>query len=116
MKLQDILPVLASIVIIILVAVIEKQSKFAAAITAVMPIGATLALWIVYASNEGDRQTMDHFGQGLLIGILPTLGFLIVTWLAARAGWKLAPILLTGYAVWGIGVGLTFLVRKLVGV
>ena len=101
--------------IIILVALIEKQSKFAAAITAVMPIGATLALWIVYASNQGDRQTMDQFGQGLLIGILPTFGFLIVTWLAARAGWKLVPILLTGYAVWGVGVGITFLVRKLVG-
>jgi len=115
-KLQAILPVLASIVIIILVAVVEKQSKFAAAITAVMPIGATLALWIVYASNEGDPQTMDKFGQGLLLGILPTIGFLIVTWLAARAGLKLVPMLLIGYSVWGIGVGLTFLVRRLVGV
>ena len=80
-----------------------------------MPIGATLALWIVYSSNEGDPQTMDQFSQGLLIGILPTLGFLIVTWLAARAGWKLIPILFLGYAVWGIGVGLTFLTRKLLG-
>jgi hypothetical protein len=115
-KLQDILPVLASIIIIILVAVIEKQSKFAAAITAVMPIGATLALWIVYSSNEGDLPTMDKFGQGLLIGILPTLGFLIVTWLAVRAGLKLMPVLLIGYAVWGFGVGLTFLVRRLVGI
>ena len=116
MKLQDILPVLASIAIIILVAVVEKQNKFAAAITAVMPIGATLALWIVYSSNEGDPQTMDQFGQGLLIGILPTIGFLIVTWLAARAGLKLVPMLLIGYSVWGLGVGLTFLVRRFVGV
>jgi len=114
-KLQDILPVLASIVIIILVAVIEKQSKFAAAITAVMPIGATLALWIVYSSNEGDPQMMDQFSQGLLIGILPTLGFLIITWLTARAGLKLIPILLIGYSVWGVGVGLTFLVRRWLG-
>lgn len=116
MKFSDILPVLASIVIIILVAVIEKHSKFAAAITAVMPIGATLAIWIVYSSNKGDPQTMDQFGQGLLIGILPTIGFIIVTWLAARAGLKLVPVLLIGYSVWGIGVGLTFLVRRLVGV
>jgi hypothetical protein len=115
-KSQDILPVLASIAIIILIAVIEKQSKFAAAITAVMPIGSTLALWIVYASNEGDKRTMDLFGQGLLIGLLPTVGFLIVTWLALRAGMKLGPVLLMGYAVWGVGVGLTFLVRRLVGV
>jgi len=102
--------------IILLDAIVEKQSKFAAAITAVMPIGATLALWIVYAANDGDSQTMVQFSQGLLVGILPTIGFLIVTWLAARAGLKLVPMLLIGYSVWGIGVGLTFLVRKLVGV
>ena len=59
---------------------------------------------------------MDQFGQGLLIGILPTLGFLIVTWLVARAGMKLVPMLLIGYSVWGIGVGLTFLIRKVIGV
>ena len=59
MKTQDILPVLLSIVVIILVAVLEKQSKFAAAITATMPIGATLALWIVYSANDGDRGTME---------------------------------------------------------
>ena len=102
-------------VIIILVAIVEKQSKFAAAITAVMSIGATLALWIVYSANDGDRQIMVDFGQGLLLGILPTLGFLIVTWLASRAGLKLLPILLIGYAVGGVGVGLTFLVKRLAG-
>ena len=82
---------------------------------AVRPIGATLALWIVYSANDGDRHTMADFSQGLLLGILPTIGFLIVTWLAARAGLKLASILLVGYAVWGIGVGLMFVVRKLMG-
>ena len=81
-----------------------------------MPIGATLALWIVYAANDGDRQTMVHFGQGLLLGIVPTLGFLIVTWLASRAGFKLTQMLLIGYAVWGVGVGATFLLRRVLGV
>lgn len=83
--------------------------------TAVMPIGATLALWIVYSANHGDRQIMADFSQGLFLGILPTIGFLVVTWLAARAGLKLGPILLAGYGVWGIGVGLLFLVKKLIG-
>jgi hypothetical protein len=41
MKSQDIIPVVLSIAVIVLVAVIEKQNKFAAAITATMPIGAT---------------------------------------------------------------------------
>ena len=116
LKIQDIFPVLASMVIIILVAIIERQSRFAAAITAVMPIGATLALWIVYAANNGDRHIMTDFSQGLLLGILPTIGFLIVAWLAARAGLKLFPMLMAGYGVWGIGVGLMFLVKKLMGI
>ncbi len=65
MKSQDILPILLSIAVIILVAVLEKQSKFAAAITATMPIGATLAIWIVYSANSGDQQTMkDGFADG----------------------------------------------------
>ncbi|HUV27219.1 MAG: hypothetical protein WA997_02675 [Anaerolineales bacterium] len=44
MKTQNILPVLLSILVIIVVAVLEKLSKFAAAISATMPIGATLAI------------------------------------------------------------------------
>ena len=74
MKTQDILPVLLSIIVIILVAVIEKQSKLAAAITATMPIGATLALWIVYSSNEGERKTMEQFSTGILVGIIISSG------------------------------------------
>ena len=116
MKIQNILPVVASIAIIILVAIIEKQSKFVAAITVVMPIAAPLSLWIVYAANDGDRQVMIDFSQGMLIGILPTLGFLLAAWLGSRAGLKLIPMILMGYSVWGVGVGLTFLVKKALGV
>ena len=63
LKTQDILPVLISIIVIILVALVEKQSKLAAAITATMPIGATLALWIVYSANDGEQKTMEQFRQ-----------------------------------------------------
>jgi K+ transporter len=74
LKTQDILPALLSIIVIILVAVFEKQSKLAAAITATMPIGATLALWIVYSANEGERKTMEQFSIGLLVGIIISSG------------------------------------------
>lgn len=116
MKTQDILPVLLSIVVIILVAVLEKQSKFAAAITATMPIGATLALWIVYAANSGDQETMKDFSAGLLFGIIPTIGFLFAAWFASRAGLKLAPLLLVGYIVWGVLLGAIVMLRRVIGV
>lgn len=116
MKTQDILPVVLSIVVIILVAVIEKQSKLAAAVTATMPIGATLALWIVYASNDGEQKTMEQFSTGLFIGIIPSIAFLIAAWFSARAGLKLGPMLLVGYIVWGVVLGLVLLLRRILGV
>lgn len=115
MKTQDILPVLVSILVIIAVAVLEKQSKLFAAITATMPIGATLGLWIVYAANQGERVAVGQFSRGMLLGILPSVAFLISVWLAARAGLKLVPMLLAGYATWGSGVVLLVAFRRLLG-
>jgi len=116
LKTQDILPILLSIVVIILVAVLEKQSKFAAAITATMPIGATLAIWIVYAANSGDRETMKDFSASLLMGIVPTIGFLIAAWLSSRSGLKLVPMLLVGYIAWSLLLGAVIMLRRLIGV
>ena len=115
MKTQDILPVLLSIVVIIMVAVLEKQSKFAAAITATMPIGATLATWIVYSANKGDQATMKDFTAGLLMGIIPTIGFLFAAWLSSRAGLRLVPLLVVGYIVWGAMLGVLILIRRSMG-
>ena len=116
MKSQDILPVLLSILVIILVAVLEKQSKLFAALTATMPLAAPLALWIVYSSNVGDKTAISQFSLHLLLGLLPTLAFLITVWLAARAGLKLVPMILMGYGVWAIGASLLYLLRNILGV
>jgi hypothetical protein len=115
MRTQDVLPVVASVIIIILIAVIEKQSKTIAAITAVMPLTAPLALWIVYSSSAGEKMAMSEFTTGLVIGLIPTLGFAVAVWLAARAGMKLGPMILTGYGTWAIGTGLLYLLKKFLG-
>ena len=113
MRTQDILPVVISVMVIILIAVIEKQSKTIAAITAVMPLTAPLALWIVYSSSGGEQAAMSEFTLGLILGLLPTLGFAVAAWLAVRSGWKLGPVLLVGYGAWGIGTLLIALLRNL---
>ncbi|RME88396.1 MAG: hypothetical protein D6770_07080 [Anaerolineae bacterium] len=115
MKSQDVVPVIASIVIIVLVAILEKQSKLFAAIAAVMPLTAPLALWIVYASSGGRQEAMIQFTLSLALGLVPTLAFLIAVHFAARAGMKLIPMLLTGYAVWGVGVGILLALRRILG-
>ena len=116
MKSQEVVPVLLSITVIVLVAVLEKQSKFFAALTATMPLGAPLALWIVYASNAGDRTAMSQFSSSLLLGLLPTIGFLITVWICAQAGMKLVPMILTGYGVWALGAAILYLLRNTLGI
>jgi hypothetical protein len=109
MKTQDVLPVVLSILVIILVAVLEKQSKLFAALTATMPLAAPLALWIVYSSSAGDKEAVANFSLSMFLGFLPTLAFIITVWLAARAG------ILTGYGVWAAGAGILYLLRNLFG-
>jgi hypothetical protein len=116
MKTQDILPVVLSVVVIILVAVLEKQSKLFAALTATMPLTTPLALWIVYSASAGEKSVVSQFSFSLLLGLLPTLAFLIAVWLAARAGMKLVPIILTGYGVWAIGAALLYMMRDTLGI
>ncbi|GAB4422121.1 MAG: hypothetical protein Kow002_11380 [Anaerolineales bacterium] len=115
MKTQDILPVILSILVIILVAVLEKQSKLFAAITATMPLAAPLALWIVYSSSGGDKEAVSSFTLSMFLGFLPTLAFIVAVWLAARAGLKLLPMIGIGYGVWAIGAFILYLFRNLLG-
>jgi hypothetical protein len=113
MKTQDVLPVVISVLVIVFIAVLEKQNKTIAAITAVMPLTAPLALWIVYSSSGGEQAAMNEFTMGLILGLLPTLGFAIAAWMAVRGGMKLVPVLLAGYSVWGIGTLLIAFLRNL---
>jgi hypothetical protein len=101
MRWNEILPVVLSMVVVVLVAVLEKQSKFFAAIAATVPLTIPLALWIVYSSSQGERGAVEQFSQSLALGMVPTVAFTIALWLGAKAGLKLVPLILTGYAAWG---------------
>jgi hypothetical protein len=116
MKSQTVLPVILSILIILLVAVLERHSRWIAAITATMPLGAPLALWIVYASARGETGEVSSFSQNLFLGILPTMGFLFCAWMTARAGWRLGPILVTSYTAWGAGLLLLMVIKQFFGI
>ena len=115
MNWKDILPVLFSIVVIVAVAILEKQSKFVAAITATMPLTAALAIWIVYSSSEGESESMTDFSRGLVLGILPTIAFVVAAWLSFRAGLKLVPTLAIAYATWAVGIGVLVGLRRTLG-
>ena len=78
--------------------------------------GSSFVLWIVYSSNVGDKTAISQFSLSLLLGLLPTLAFLITVWLAAWAGLKLVSMILMGYGVWAIGASLLYLLRNILGV
>lgn len=108
-------PVILSILIILLVAILREHSRTLASIVATMPINIPLALWIV-ASGDGSAAGLPAFAQALFINIWPTVVFLLVAWLAARAGWGLLPVVIAGYVGWGASLGIVLLVRQGLGI
>lgn len=108
-------PVLASILIIILIAVLRARSKAVAAITATMPVNIALGLWIVYVSEEGDAESVISFVESMFVGIVATAIWLVAVWAAARAGWDLPLLLLAGYAAWAVTIAAVFAYQSLAG-
>ena len=110
---QQVAPVIISIIVIVVVAVARSYSTTLAAITATMPLTIPLSLWIVYAGSGGDRATTIQYTQSLFVLMMATVLFVVAAWLAARAGWGLARIIVTGYVAWGIAIAAILGLRRL---
>jgi hypothetical protein len=108
-------PVLASMAIIVVVALLRERSKALAAITATMPMTVALALWLIYVAEGTDQATVVDFVRSMVMGVIGTLVWLLAVWLAARAGWGLPRLLLAGYLAWGATIGVVFALQSLVG-
>jgi len=115
MKWEGWFPVVVSIVVIVLVAVIQRYSRTLAAITATMPLNIPLSLWIVSEATGDDRAGVGSYMDGMLWGIFPTVVFVIVAWVAVRAGWKTGATIAVGYAAWAAAVAVFFGVRRWAG-
>ncbi len=105
-------PVLLSILIILAVAVLRNHSRVLAGILGTMPINVALALWIVYSGANGEKSSIRQYTDTLPFGILGTVAFILAVWLAARAGWKLLPMLAVGYVTWGVTLALIFALKQ----
>ncbi len=107
------MPVIVSIIIIIAIAILREYSKTFAAIAVTMPINLPLGIWLVYGSST--KTEMEAFTKSLALNMIPTIAFVIIAWMAARAGWKLIPMVAAGYAGWGVGLFILMLVRRAFG-
>lgn len=109
---QQALPVIISVLIIIIVAVVRSYSRTLAAVLSTMPLTIPLSLWVVYSGVGGDRSVMAQFTGALVPSILATVCFTVAVWLAARAGWRLGPMIAGGYATWVVSLGAIMILRQ----
>ena len=109
---RQILPVGISVLVIVSIAVLRAHSKTAAAITTTMPLKIPLAVWIIY-SVEGNCP-MPNFTGTLLVGMVATVIFTVVLWLAARSGMGILPMFGVAYLAWAATLGVEYVLRSYV--
>ncbi len=106
MSIQKTLPVITSIAIILLVAVLRERSRTLAAIVSTMPINIPLALWVVFGAGDYDAEAAATFVRFILIGLFPLLIWVAIVYLALRNDVALLPAIGIGYLVWGVITGI----------
>jgi uncharacterized membrane protein (GlpM family) len=74
---ERLFPVVVSVVVIILVAVVQERSRYLAAVLASMPLTAPLALWIVFSATKGDHQQTANFAAAMVVGFIGSLAFIV---------------------------------------
>lgn len=97
---EQAVPVLLSVIIIILVAVIQARSRYLAAIIAAMPLTAPLAMWIVFSASEGDQRQTADFVASMVVGFAATLVFVLACWLGFWLAWGFAITLIFASGIW----------------
>lgn len=115
LPIEKVIPVVISIIVIIAVAIISEYSKTLAAITAVMPIGIPLGMWVAVAGQEKPDEFLSEFSGLIAINMIPTLCFIGAAWFIARSGYSLWPTIIGGYVVWAITLIVLLLVRQMFG-
>ena len=109
--LEKVLPVVASIVIIVLVAFVQERSRDLAAIVAMVPLTAPLAAWIVFSASSGDHRHTAEFVRSMLAASIANVLFIIACWYGLQQRWPFAVVVVVAFGVWGMLVAVPYLVR-----
>jgi hypothetical protein len=107
------LPVIASVVIIVLVAIVQERSRDVAAIVATLPLTAPLAAWIVFSGSGGNHPHTAEFVRSMLAASIANVLFIIVCWYGLQQRWPFAVVMVVAFGVWGMLVAVPYLVRRM---
>jgi hypothetical protein len=110
---EKVLPVVISIAIIVLVAIVQERSRHLAAILAVMPLTIPLAAWIVFSASGGDHHHTAQFVRSLIVASAATVIFVVACWYGLHQQWPFPLVIAFAFGVWGALVALTFLIGRL---
>jgi uncharacterized membrane protein (GlpM family) len=106
------IPVVVSVLVIVLVAVVQERSRYLAAIIATMPLTAPLAMWIVFSASGGDHRQTAEFVGSMAAGFAASMIFLAACWFGFRQAWGFPVTLLVASAIWVAIVALVRLVGR----
>ena len=106
------LPVVASVAIIVLVAIVQERSRDLAAIVATLPLTAPLAAWIVFSASGGDHPHTAEFVRSMLAASIANVLFIVACWYGLQQRWPFALVMLVAFGVWGVLVAVPYLVRR----
>jgi hypothetical protein len=109
------IPVVVSIAVIILIAVISESSRLVAAVTATMPLTIPLSMWIVHVNSGSQQRALVEYTDSLIVGFVASMAFLVGARIAARQGFGFWQTMAVGYGVWGGTLLLATLVRRTLG-
>lgn len=97
---ERVIPVVLSVLIIILVAVVQERSRHLAALLAAVPLTAPLAMWIVYSATQGDHSQTADFVASMFLGFAAGVVFVAASWFGFRQHWSFPVVLVFGLAIW----------------
>jgi len=112
MSVEKILPVVISVAIIVLVAIVQERSRDLAAILAVMPLTVPLAAWIVFSASGGDHQQTARFVGSMFAAYAPTAIFVAALWYGLRQGWSFPLVIVVAFGAWAGLAAVPYLVRR----
>ena len=100
MSRERLVPVVLSVLIILLVALVQERSRHLAAILAALPVTAPLAMWIVYSATQGDHRQTADFVASMFLGFAAGLFFVSASWFGFRQQWSFPVVLVFASAIW----------------
>ena len=103
---ERVLPVLLSVLVIVLVALIQERSRYLGAVIAAMPLTGPLAMWIVFSASQGDQRQTAEFVGSMVVGFAASFVFILVCWFGFRQEWGFMVTMIVAAAIWAASVSL----------